>query len=262
MTIVALALAVVLLTAFVFVESRVEHPLLPLRVVTDRARGGSYLALGISGIALFAVFLFLTYYLQQTKGFSPIQTGLAFLPMTAAIVISATLGEQQLPRQGRAAPAARARHDARRAGDGVVRAARHHLELRRPRAAGADRARASAWATSSRRRSPARPTASTPRDTGVASAMVNTMQQVGGSIGTALLSSIFASAVTSYAEGKPPTPAGRRRRPRCTATPSRSGSRPACSPFGAVVVGLLMRSIKIEADAPAEPADEPQLVRS
>ena len=62
------------------------HPLLPLRVVADRARGGSFLALGITGIALFAVFLFLTYYLQLTKGFSPIETGLAFLPMTAAII--------------------------------------------------------------------------------------------------------------------------------------------------------------------------------
>src|SRR6185369_4637650 len=90
-TVVALALAVVLLTSFVLVESRVESPLLPLRVVADRVRGGSFLALGISGVALFGVFLFLTYYLQLTKGFSPIETGLAYLPMTAAIIISATL---------------------------------------------------------------------------------------------------------------------------------------------------------------------------
>jgi len=66
-TIVALALAVVLLAAFAFVESRVKNPLLPLRVVADRVRGGSFLALGITGIALFAVFLFLTYYLQLTR---------------------------------------------------------------------------------------------------------------------------------------------------------------------------------------------------
>ena len=96
MTIVALALAVVLLTAFAFVESRVAHPLLPLRVVADRVRGGSFLALGITGIALFAVFLFLTSYLQLTKGFSPIETGLAYLPMTAAIVASATLANNIL----------------------------------------------------------------------------------------------------------------------------------------------------------------------
>ena len=84
------------------VESRVAHPLLPLRVVTDRTRGGSYLAIGISGIALFAVFLFLTYYLQQTKGFSPIETGLAFLPMTAAIMITATSVNITLPRHASA----------------------------------------------------------------------------------------------------------------------------------------------------------------
>ena len=71
-------------------------------MVADRTRGGSFLAIGISGIALFAVFLFLTYYLQQTKGFSPIQTGLAFLPMTAAIVVTATLGRTSAssPRSG------------------------------------------------------------------------------------------------------------------------------------------------------------------
>ena len=66
------------------------HPLLPLRVVPTARAAASYLAIGISGIALFAVFLFLTYFLQQTKGFSPIETGLAFLPMTVAIMITAT----------------------------------------------------------------------------------------------------------------------------------------------------------------------------
>ena len=77
--------------AFVAIEKRVEHPLLPLRVLADRTRGGSFLAIGISGgIAMFAVFLVLMIYLQQTKGFSPIETGLAFLPMTAAIMITAT----------------------------------------------------------------------------------------------------------------------------------------------------------------------------
>ena len=89
LTIISLALAVVLLTSFVFIESRVKDPLLPLRVVSDRTRAGSYLAIGISGIAIFAVFLFLTYFLQQTKGFTPIQSGLAFLPMTVAIVVTA-----------------------------------------------------------------------------------------------------------------------------------------------------------------------------
>ena len=55
-----------LLGAFVVIEPRVAHPLLPLRVIADRTRGGSYLAIGIAGIAMFAAFLFLTYFLQQT----------------------------------------------------------------------------------------------------------------------------------------------------------------------------------------------------
>ena len=82
LTIVSLAAGVVLLVASSSSSSRVAHPLLPLRVVLDRDRGGSYLAIGISGAGMFGVFLFLTYYLQQTLGFSPIQTGLGFLPMS------------------------------------------------------------------------------------------------------------------------------------------------------------------------------------
>jgi hypothetical protein len=92
-----------------------------------------------------------------------------------------------------------------------------------------------------------------PADAGVASALVNTMQQVGGSVGTALLSSIFASAVTSFAKGKPSTP-------RVAADAAMHGYTVAfwvaagVFAFGAVVVGSLMHSIKIEADAPAESA--------
>ena len=70
-----------LLAGFVLAERRVSHPLLPLRVVLDRTRGGAYMAVGLAGIAIFGVFLFLTYYLQQIKGYSPVTTGLLFLPM-------------------------------------------------------------------------------------------------------------------------------------------------------------------------------------
>ena len=78
-----------------------RHPLLPLHVVVDRDRGGSFLAMFLSGAGMFGVFLFLTYYMQQTLGFSPVKTGLAFLPMTATIVLSATLGSTKLlPRFG------------------------------------------------------------------------------------------------------------------------------------------------------------------
>src|SRR4051794_12718081 len=258
-TIVALALAVVLLTAFVFVESRVEHPLLPLRVVTDRLRGGSYLALGISGAALFAVFLFLTYYLQQTKGFSPVQAGLAYLPMTAAIIVSATLATNKFlvkvgPRPllvlgmtlGAAAMVWFAQLDTTSSYAGQVLPGLIVL--------GIGMGNIFAPGISSATYGVA------PTDAGVASAMVNTMQQVGGSIGTALLSSIFASAVTSFAEGKPRTP-------QVAAEAAMHGYTVAfwvaagVFAFGAVVVGLLMRSVKVAAHAP-EAAGEPAVAHS
>src|ERR1700733_7447911 len=71
----------VLLAAFVLVERRVQHPLLPLRIAVNRFRGGAYLAIGLSAIGVFGIFLFLTYYLQESLGYSPVKTGLAFLPM-------------------------------------------------------------------------------------------------------------------------------------------------------------------------------------
>ena len=91
----------VLLAAFVVAEQRGSHPLLPLRVILDRTRGGSYVAVGLSGIAIFGVFLFLTYYLQVVKGYSPLTSGLAFLPMIGCILLSSNLSSiVALPRLG------------------------------------------------------------------------------------------------------------------------------------------------------------------
>ena len=88
-------------SVFVMIERRSTHPLLPLRIVLDRNRGGSYLSVLISGAGLFGVFLFLTYYLQKTLGYSPVVTGLAFLPMVAMIVIGSTTSNAVLlPRFG------------------------------------------------------------------------------------------------------------------------------------------------------------------
>lgn len=77
---------VVLLTAFTWWQTRCSHPLLPLRVLLDRNRGASYLAVLIIGAGMFGVFLFLTYYLQRSLGYTPVQTGLAFLPMALALL--------------------------------------------------------------------------------------------------------------------------------------------------------------------------------
>ena len=260
-TIIALALAVVLLAAFAYVESRVEHPLLPLRVVADRVRGGSYLAIGISGTALFAVFLFLTYYLQQTKGFSPIETGLAYLPMTAAIMITATsvnikilakTGPRPLLVLGMALGALAMVWFAQLDTDSSYAA--HVLPGLVVMGIGMGNIFAPAISSATY--------GVAPTDTGVASAMVNTMQQVGGSIGTALLSSIFASAVTSYAEGRAPSP-------QVAADAAMHGYTVAfwvaagVFAFGGIVVGTLMRSIKVEpAHAPAEATAEPAVAHS
>src|SRR6266700_1065919 len=101
LTIGSLAAGMILLAAFAFAESRVSHPLLPLRVIMDRTRGGAYVSVGLSGIAVFGVFLFLTYYLQQVKGYSPVTSGLAFLPMIACILIASnTSSILLLPRVG------------------------------------------------------------------------------------------------------------------------------------------------------------------
>src|SRR5947209_9205958 len=91
-TIGFLVAAGVLLTAFVVMQRRVANPLLPLRIVLDRNRGGAYLSMFASAAGMFAVFLFLTYYLQRSLGYSAVRTGVAFLPMTATIVVTAAIG--------------------------------------------------------------------------------------------------------------------------------------------------------------------------
>jgi EmrB/QacA subfamily drug resistance transporter len=100
LTVSLLASAVVLLSAFVVIEMRVAHPLLPLKVILERNRGGSFLASLFVGMALLGTFLFLTYFLQGILGYSALRTGFAFLPFSAGIIIGATLASRMLPRTG------------------------------------------------------------------------------------------------------------------------------------------------------------------
>jgi EmrB/QacA subfamily drug resistance transporter len=196
-TLAFLGASVVLLTAFVALQRRVAHPLLPLRVVADRNRGGAFLAIGVAGAGIFGVFLFLTFYLQSTKGMSPLETGLAFLPMNFSIVLTATIVNTRLLARTGPRPLVPT---------GLLLAALGMVLLTR---IGVDTAYAShvlpslilvgvgfglvvapSFATA---------TLGVPRhDSGVASAMVNTSQQVGGSIGTALLSTLAVTATTDY----------------------------------------------------------------
>ncbi|MGH2865601.1 MAG: MFS transporter [Solirubrobacteraceae bacterium] len=200
-TLVALALSAAMLAAFVAIELRVEHPLLPLHIVWDRARGGAYASIALAGSGVFGVFLFLTYYLQQSLGFSPLKTGLAFLPMTGAIVLTATTVQTRVLHRTGAKPLVVV-------GSTLGIVAMIVFTRLTPGGSYASEvlpgllliglgmgcifAPAFSTATLGVRR----------HDAGIASAMVNTSQQVGGSVGTALLSTIFASAAASYATGQ------------------------------------------------------------
>ena len=189
-------LAVVLLGAFVLIERRTSHPLLPLRVVLDRNRGGSYLTSLLIGLGLFGMFLFLTYYLQGTLGYTPLAAGVAFLPFSAGIIISAGITSQLLPRVGPRILMT----------TGTLMAAAGMLWLTQ---IGVDTSYVTHVLPSEIIMSFGMgfvfvPLASTAligvgnHDAGVASALVNTTQQIGGSLGTALLNTVATSATAAY----------------------------------------------------------------
>ncbi|MFD0367790.1 MFS transporter [Streptomyces sp. NPDC127114] len=189
--------SVVLLGAFVLTEARVKSPLLPLRVLTDRNRGGVYLSLGLAVIAMFGLFLFLTYYLQVVKGYSPVKTGFAFLPMIAGMIVGSTqIGTRLMTR---VAPRLLMGPGFLTAGVGMLLLTQ--LEIGSSYAGLILPAQLLLGLGMGTAFMPAMSLAThgvDPRDAGVASAMVNTSQQVGGAIGTALLNTIAASATTAY----------------------------------------------------------------
>ena len=196
-TITFLAAAVVLLLIFVAIEAKVANPLMPLRVITERNRGGSYLGSLVVGAGLFSMFLFLGLYLQVILGYSPLKSGFAFLPFTAGIIMFAGIASQLLPKFGPRPLMV----------PGLIAAAIGLLLLTRitPDTAYATHVLPSLFIMSSGMALVFIPLTSTSlhavsqHDTGVASAMINTSQQVGGSLGTALLNTIAATATTSYA---------------------------------------------------------------
>jgi MFS family permease len=170
--------------------------------VRNRARGGAYLSVLLAAAGLFGVFFFLTYYMQLTLRFSPLTTGLAFLPMTGLLVAtSVTAQTRVLPRTG-AKPLVMAGMTL-----GVIAMiiftrlspggsyATHVLPGLLVVGVGMGCIFAPAIGTAT--------LGVEIRETGVASAMVNTSQQVGGAVGLALLSTLSASAATAYARAHP-----------------------------------------------------------
>lgn len=196
-TVAVLIAAVVLLTAFVVVQTRVTAPLLPLRVVLDRNRGGAYMSLALAVIGMFGTFLFLTFYLQVVLAYSPVVAGVAFLPMVVGMMIGSTQIGARLTT--RVAPRLLMTPGFLVAAAGLVVLTRMTVDS--PYAAvvlpglflmGLGMGTAFMPAMSLATHGVA------PRDAGVASAMVNTSQQVGGAIGTALLNTIATSATAAY----------------------------------------------------------------
>ena len=201
-TIICLVAAAVLLAAFVVVELRTANPLLPLRVVLDRNRGGTFIASLLVGAGLFAMFLFLTYFLQFNLGYSALKSGFAFLPFSAGIIVTAGITSGLLPKVGPKplmvlglvlAPLGlwtftRISDDSSWLGGVLpgeilmsVGLALVFIPL-------------SSLAL----------TGVADDDAGVASAVLNATQQIGGSLGLALLSTFYASSVTQLHHRPPP----------------------------------------------------------
>ena len=203
-TIGFLVAGVVLLAGFVLVEQRVSNPLLPMRVIVDKVRGGAFLVSTLTGAALLGGLLFLTFYFQIVLGYSPLQAGFASLPMTLVIMVCATVLSSVLPKIGVRIPMT--------VGPIIAAAGLFYLSfitvegnyvlevlpgvvllgiglaslfvpLQNVALAGVEE-----------------------HDAGVASAAVAATQQIGGSIGTALFTALYTSAIASYLANNPPTP--------------------------------------------------------
>jgi len=195
-TLTFLGIGVVLLIIFIVIEAKTSHPLLPLRILTNRNRGGAYLASFFIGVGLFAMFLFLTFFFQGVLGYSPLKSGLLFLPFSAGVVVSAGIASQLMPRVGprwvttggfalavvgmlmllRLTPSSAYVGDILPSlilislGMGLIFVPLSAVSL---------------YAVGD-------------RDAGVASAVLNTSQQIGGSVGVAFLNTIAASATAAY----------------------------------------------------------------
>ena len=192
-----LAAGAALLVVFAIWQGRAASPLLPPRIVLDRNRGGAYASMLIASSGMFGVFLFLTYYLQQTLAYSPVVTGLAILPIAGGIAVAANLSTIVLmPRIGPKPLVA--------IGFVVAAGAMTWFAQLGPHTGYVDGVLGPIILTGAGLGMVIAPSINTgtfgvaPRDAGVASATVTVGQQLGASIGTSLLNTIFASAVASY----------------------------------------------------------------
>ena len=197
-TLLSFLAGVLFLVLFFWRERRSENPMLPLSVIMDRTRGGAYLAIFLSAIGMFAVFLFLTYYLQGVLHFSPVGSGVAFLPMPVALSATAiVVSTKLLPKYG---PRPLMSLGMLFAAIGMVSFTRlsaaghydtHVLPGLLVTAVGMGLIFAPGMNVATYRVER--------HHAGVASALVNVAQQIGGSIGTALLNTVAVSTTAALA---------------------------------------------------------------
>ncbi|HKF75380.1 MAG TPA: MFS transporter [Candidatus Dormibacteraeota bacterium] len=203
-----MAICAALLVLFVLREANAASPLLPLRILRHRARGGAYAAVALAIAGMFGAFFFLTYYLQVVLRYTPLEAGLAFLPMTAASQLGSWAIASRLmpfvPPRALMAPGALVAA----AGMGVLTLVQangdylsHVLPAEILLGMGIACVMVPAFSTAT--------LGVDPGEAGVASAIVNAAQQVGGSTGTALLNTIAAGATAGYLATHDPGPAVR-----------------------------------------------------
>jgi EmrB/QacA subfamily drug resistance transporter len=245
-----------LVAAFTWWQTRAKHPLLPLRILTDRDRAASFTTLLVTGAGLFGVLLFLTYYLQLNLGFSPINTGLAFLPMITVMMVMAQFATMKLvPRIGpkTVLPAGFLLAAAGLAWLTNISLTSSYLSSILPPllliGAGLGSVVPASMSLATNGVAAA--------DAGVASATVNAMQQVGGSIGTALLNTLAASAAAAYLVGNNPADTTARANAAITSYTTAFWWSAGLFAAGAVITALLYRR-KTTTPAPQEAAPSPR----
>ena len=188
--------AIILLASFFVIESRTSHPLLPMKILLDRNRGASYLTSFIVGAGLFGMFLFLAYFFQGILQYSPIKAGLLFLPFSVGVGISAGIASQALPRFGPRYVSF----------IGLIMATVGMLLLTQlePTSSYVSDILPALMVLSLGMGLVFVPISATAlfgvgnHDAGVASAVLNTAQQIGGALGTALLNTVAVTATASY----------------------------------------------------------------
>ena len=191
-----IALGALLLAIFFLIESRTKEPLLPLRLIADRVRGGSYLSQLFVGLGIFGMFLFMTFYFQNVHHYSPVKSGLLFMPFSIGIVLSAGAASQLLPRVG---PRPLATIGSLMGALGVFL-----LSFLKPDSSYLGHVMPSMVIASLGLGLVFVSISSTalfnvrPGDTGAASAVLQTAQQIGGSFGTAISNTLYYSGLTAF----------------------------------------------------------------